>query len=211
MIGPVGHGSVSARKLIRPAIAACVTCPVADHVGVWDIIAGLLNLQAETLPGFEGAVRPVCVVGCIEGRRDLAGVQRVPDNQERRVDFSTEGRVGCIAGERVVVAAASASGSRLDAMLDTFLSLVIATGAVLPGFIAAELTQRGRGRRIERRAKHPAPCVVLCRFDQPDLELAHMAARTRPRGRKLAASPFRARRVVGPRPARDPCGTGIGY
>ena len=29
-------------------------------------------------------------------------------------------------------------------MLDTFLSLVIAAGVVLPGFIAAELTQRGR-------------------------------------------------------------------
>ena len=29
-------------------------------------------------------------------------------------------------------------------MLDTFLSLVIAVGAVLPGFVAAELSQRGR-------------------------------------------------------------------
>ncbi len=35
-------------------------------------------------------------------------------------------------------------------MLDTFLSLVIATGAVLPGFIAAELTQRGRAVAASR-------------------------------------------------------------
>lgn len=48
------------------------------------------------------------------------------------------------------VGAASGSGSTLDSMLDTFLSLVIATGAVLPGFITAELTQRGRAVAASR-------------------------------------------------------------
>jgi hypothetical protein len=49
-----------------------------------------------------------------------------------------------IADALVALNGPSGSASTLTGMLDTFLSLVIVAAAVLPGFIAAELTQRGR-------------------------------------------------------------------